>query len=202
MEPIYVSGSSKMCSRCVCFLYAEASISIPREGAWARDNFTAVQARMRSGQECIDYLNSTVWATLKKSPIHNVGVFAIRDIPKGTTISDYTHNKTTTLNKLTDEELQKVYPEIRKLILDRMVFLKEDKKLEFFSPNSDAVLQCWMNHSKSPNTTGTKTLRDIKKGEELTEDIKAIAGGPLHSVSTSHFKFLHRGSTRKNKNRS
>jgi SET domain-containing protein len=154
---------------------------------------------MRSGQECIDYLNSTVWATLKKSPIHNVGVFAIRDIPKGTTISDHTHNKTTTLNKLTDEELQKVYPEIRKLILDRMVFLKEDKKLEFFSPNSDAVLQCWMNHSTSPNTTGTRTLRNIKKGEELTEDFKAIAGGPIHPVSASHFKFLHRGSTRKNK---
>jgi hypothetical protein len=148
---------------------------------------------MRSGQECIDYLNSTVWATLRKSPIHNVGVFAIRDIPEGTPITDYTdYGDTHIQNILTPQEIEKIYPEIRKLILDRIVFLKGYNNLQFFSPNCDAKLQSWMNHSKTPNTTGTHTLRNIKKGEELTEDFKEIAGGPFHPVSSAHFKFLRR----------
>jgi len=36
-----------------------------------------------------NYLNSTVWATLRPSTIQGVGVFAIRDILKGTDLSDF-----------------------------------------------------------------------------------------------------------------
>ena len=35
-------------------------------------------------------LNSSVWATIKPSKLHGVGVFAIRDIPKGTVITENT----------------------------------------------------------------------------------------------------------------
>ena len=152
---------------------------------------------MRTGQECIDYLNSTVWATLRKSPIHNIGVFAIRDIPKGTCITDMMdYTMVPVENSLSPEELSKVYPEIRALILDRTAFTTSHTTLNFYSPNCDARLQCWMNHSHTPNTTGTHTLRKIKKGEELTENFHDVAGEPFHPVSKAHFKFL-KGATRK-----
>ena len=148
---------------------------------------------MRTDQVCIDYLNSTVWATLRKSPIHNIGVFAIRDIPKGTRITDNVgHHARHIQNKLTPEKLQELHPAVRKLILDRVAFNTEHKILPFYSPNCDAILQSFMNHSDTPNTTGTHTLRNIKKGEELTENFRVIAEGELHPVSAAHFKFLRK----------
>ena len=153
---------------------------------------------MRTGQACIDYLNSTVWATLRKSPIHNIGVFAIRDIPKGTCFTDIMDYETTpTCNSLSPKEMNKIYPEIRKIILDRTAFNSSHKTLDFYSPNCDAKLQSWMNHSDTPNTTGTHTLRNIKRGEELTENFHVVAGEPFHPLSKAHFKFLKRGVTRK-----
>ena len=38
--------------------------------------------------DIINRINSEVWATLASSTIHGVGVFAIRDIPKGTKLAD------------------------------------------------------------------------------------------------------------------
>jgi hypothetical protein len=103
------------------------------------------------------------------------------------------------MNKLTPDELDDVYPEVRSLILDRVAYNKESSnELIFYSPNCDAILQCWMNHSHKPNTTGMVTLRNIKKGEELTENYYSIAEGELHPVSLKHFHFLHKH-TRKNR---
>jgi hypothetical protein len=157
---------------------------------------------MRAGQACIDYLNKTVWATLRKSPIQGVGVFAIRDIPEGIQITDNIAYDTssdiyTTLNVLTEEELEKVHPEIRTLILDRTIFTAESPFLSFLSPNADAILQSWMNHSDRPNTTGQHTNRHVKKGEELTENFIRLAEGPIHPISSAHFTFLKGNGTRK-----
>jgi len=149
---------------------------------------------MRTGKECINYINSTVWATLRKSPIHNIGVFAIRDIPKGTRITDNESYKARhTPNTLSRDELDMIHPEIRKLILDRTTYsISHSTEFPFYSPNCDAVLQAWMNHSDKPNTTGTETLRHIKKGEELTENYNTLANGAIHPVSFKHFRFLHK----------
>ena len=155
---------------------------------------------MRIGKQCIKYINSTVWATLRRSPIHNIGVFAIRDIPKGTKITDNdSYTVKHVMNKLTPDELDDICPEVRSLILDRVAYNKESSnELIFYSPNCDAILQSWMNHSHKPNTTGIVTLRNIKKGEELTENYYSIAEGELHPVSLNHFHFLHKH-TRKNR---
>jgi SET domain-containing protein len=158
---------------------------------------------MRTGSACISYINSTVWATLRKSPIHNIGVFAIRDIPKGTRITDNdSYTGKYVLNMLRPDELNEIQPEIRKLILDRTAYSSGDDKFPFYSPNCDAVLQAWMNHSETPNTTGIETLRDIKKDEELTEDYKSLLEGAIHPVSLKHFGFLDKksqGGTRRTK---
>ena len=68
-------------------------------------------------------------------------------------------------------------PEIRKLILER--YPLAEKELHIYAhPNDDARLISFMNHSDNPNydnETDT-TLREIKKGEEVTEDYGACTG--------------------------
>jgi hypothetical protein len=163
---------------------------------------------MRKGQDCIKYLNSTVWATLGVSPIHSVGVFAIRDIPSGTEITDNIVGETEDSvdlrkyirNSINADEFKGVLPEIRKLILDRTLFDKDNFQLEFYSPNSDAILQSFMNHSENPNTDGKKTLRDIKKGEELTENFRTLITNGFHHLSRGHMKHFI-GGRRKNRTR-
>ena len=157
---------------------------------------------MRVGQECIEYLNSTVWATLRPSPIQGIGVFAIRDIPKGTQITDHTeYGETHIANELSPEEMEQVEPAIRKLILDRRYFSEENPSVQFYSPNLTASLQSWMNHSYNPNTTGKHALRNIKAGEELTENYKKLNPGNPHPITKEHMKFM-KGGTRRRRRRS
>jgi len=164
---------------------------------------------MRTGKVCINYLNSTVWATLGVSPIHSVGVFAIRDIPSGTEITDNIVGPANVnsvdvrkyiKNSLSEEEFKGVLPEIRKLVLDRTLFDKEMPQIEFYSPNSDVILQSFMNHSDTPNTDGNKALRDIKKGEELTENFRSLTTSGFHHLSRNHMKHFI-GGRRKNRTR-
>jgi len=132
-------------------------------------------------------LDDTVYATLKPSPIHGIGVFAIRDIPKG---QRYTNHhlydpfeaKATLFNK---SDLDKCSPEIRSLILDHILFEKDMPNL-FYSPNQHVALQSYMNHSDTPNTNGFKTTQDIKKGEELTENYNTVSNGELHDMTKEH----------------
>jgi SET domain-containing protein len=123
--------------------------------------------------DSIEYLNSTVWATLRPSPIHGIGVFAIRDIPKGTRITDHSVHTIgqEKLFKISDEDFLRILPEIRSLILDRTSFQK-GQWLVFYSPNVESCLQSFMNHSATPNSDGQTALFDIKAGEEITEDYR------------------------------
>lgn len=137
-----------------------------------------------------EILNNTVWATIKPSKINGIGVFAIRDIPKGTEITTNTiENNNVTFHDIDEQDFNNILPEIRELILDRMLYEKDH--FDFIvTPNADVVLQSFMNHSKTPNTDGRKTLRYIIKGEELTEDYTPfISKG--HPVTKAHIsKFV------------
>lgn len=116
-------------------------------------------------------LNDTVWCKIGRSEIHGVGVIAIRDIPKGTKLHCYS-NQREWLEGIPEDTL----PEIRKLILER--YPKAEQELHIYAhPNDDARLISFMNHSDNPNydnETDT-TLREIKKGEEVTEHYGACA---------------------------
>lgn len=120
-----------------------------------------------------NYLNNTVWCTLAPSPIHGVGVFAIRDIPRGTLLTDHTVETMDTAHTfmMTLTEFNQVHPAIRSLILDRTLF---GDTLRFHSPNKDAVLRSFMNHSDTPNSDGIRATRDIEAGEEVTEDFRTL----------------------------
>lgn len=121
-------------------------------------------------------LNDTVWATLGYSKIHGIGVIAIRDIPKGTEFTDYRF----------PEYNRKFYPFvgfdeieecIQNLIIDRLILT--DKTRSIYSPNADQDLRAYMNHSDHPNTDGVITLKNIKQGEELTENYAQVAQGKM-----------------------
>ena len=113
-------------------------------------------------------LNSTVWCTIAPSPVHGVGVFAIRDIPKGQKLNCQNISRMGVL-RIIPSELEKLLPEIKKLILQRWPIVTNTGY--FQSPNDDVFLLAFMNHSEFPNYDKVNdiTFRDIKKGEEIFE---------------------------------
>lgn len=119
----------------------------------------------------IEHLNNTVWATIKPSKIHGVGVFAIRDIPKDTQIWAKKHLNIKTLQT---DSFKGLHQAILELIKQRWpLALNGDS---FISPNDDVRLLSFMNHSDSPNYDPytDKVLCDIMEGEEITEDYKIV----------------------------
>lgn len=63
---------------------------------------------------------------------------------------------------------------------------KKDEFQFVTNPNAEVILQSFMNHSTDPNTNGRITIRDIKKGEELTEDYSPYKHG--HKLTVEHIK--------------
>jgi len=133
------------------------------------------------------YLNNTVWCRMGVSPIHGVGVFAVRDIPKGTCFTEYKMFNKRAFN-LKEEDFKEIIKEIRDLIFDQMLWVKGTKLYEFHSPNLSVNIQSFLNHSNTPNTDGNNTLVDIKKGEELTEDYFSLHPEGLCNISIKHYE--------------
>lgn len=115
----------------------------------------------------IEELNEYVKTRLAPSPIHGVGVFALRDMKKG--------------EKLHTDMIPKIYnlpfpqfielrPEVREQILSQ--FPQVVNGSAFAHPTTR--LQAYMNHADEPNSDGDVLLRDVKEGEEITEDYRRI----------------------------
>lgn len=115
-----------------------------------------------------DYLNRTIWCKVAPSPIHGVGVFAVRDILKGQQLTDY-YGGVFPFYTLSREEFKELIPEVSELVSQRTIF-RDELPLTFMSPNSNQIMQTFMNHSDDANSDGKFALRDIKKGEEVTEN--------------------------------
>ena len=115
-------------------------------------------------EEQIAELNSIVKATLGVSKIHGVGVFAIRDILKGEKIYA---DKLPSLYHIPYGSINKLFPEVKKIILDRWPCIINGSK--FIYP--DARLVSFMNHgiaNYDPKTDSA--LFDIYKNEEILLD--------------------------------
>lgn len=118
---------------------------------------------------------SQVYCRLAPSPIHGVGVFAIKDIPKGTNPfnNSYMAQEAILINK---NKLEDFGPEILSLLHDYHPSTNQQIVSNF--PNQ-LIWTNYINYTDNPNielmSNGEwMTLKDIKKGEELLEDPKRL----------------------------
>jgi|TARA_R100001530_G_C4243883_1_gene136033 SET domain-containing protein len=128
------------------------------------------------------------------SKIHGIGVFAIRDIPKG--INPLPIIKPEKTIKLTDTDLESLPKEIAKKIKD--IFVRHNGIYHVYDLGLNCMgIKFHVNHSDNPNiavnegvvTSGYNpfiTLRDIQKGEELFWNYTISNGDNI----LNQFKFI------------
>lgn len=119
----------------------------------------------------IKLLNDVVKIKIAPSPIEGVGIFAIRDIKEGEFIeADAIPHAFDIPYKMLGE----CHKEVREIILNQFPAVVTGSN--FLYPVTR--MQAFLNHSDEPNYDAKtdKTLRAIKKGEELTEDYRLIEG--------------------------
>ena len=132
-------------------------------------------------QKLLQHLNDEVYCRLGASPMHGVGVFAIRRIPKGINpLNSRIRYKEVLFSR---EELKQLPSSVKKL-LDIFCYYKDDvvHVPEIGMNAMDMAL--YLNHSKTPNVRYLKggafeTLRSIRSGEEITMDYD-ISFGDVH----------------------
>ena len=122
-------------------------------------------------------LASSTYVMIKPSPLHGIGVFAIRDIPKGTKnifskgVGDWI--------KVSKEEIEAL-PQHAKDLIENHCLFDEDF---YFIPDYGfklVDLVIYLNHSETPNVISLnegeefEAIRDIAAGEELLVDYGTI----------------------------
>ena len=114
--------------------------------------------------------HSDVYVRLRPSRIHGIGVFAIRDIPKGTYVFRGDTGDMVWVSKVSTKGLD---VETRKLYRDFCV----SRNGTYGCPSNFNLLSpAWyLNHSKKPNVAADRnydfySIRRIRRGEELTAD--------------------------------
>lgn len=119
-----------------------------------------------------EHLKEHVYCKLGVSPIHGIGVFALRDIPKGTLpLRSMVSKKEVKFSRI---ELKSVPSTVRKHL--NMFCLVEKGRVFVPEIGMNAVnLFIYLNHSKSPNLFYNEdgeleAMVDIAKGDEVTID--------------------------------
>ena len=122
-------------------------------------------------------LAASTYVMIKQSPLHGIGVFAIRDIPKGTKnifskgVGDWI--------KVSKEEVDAL-PQHSKDLIENHCLFDED---HYFIPDYGfklVDLVIYLNHSETPNVISLnegeefEAIRDIANGEELLVDYGTI----------------------------
>jgi hypothetical protein len=120
-----------------------------------------------------------VYTRLQCSKIHGVGVFAIRDIPKGTHIFS---NDETDMVWIDKTDIADINPELKKLYDDFCVI--ENGKYGCPKNFNMLTVGWYLNESRESSNVHCTVdydfvaLRDIKKGEELTVDYSTYSESP------------------------
>ncbi len=120
----------------------------------------------------LKHLETEVYCRLGVSRIHGIGVFAIRDIPKGTQplvsllkIKEFSFSK---------KEIKKLPTSVQKEVRMFCYYNNDEHLIPSIGLNA-MNMAFYMNHSKNPNIKYLKnntllSLRKIKAGEELFFD--------------------------------
>ncbi|HEX9503353.1 MAG TPA: SET domain-containing protein [Patescibacteria group bacterium] len=127
--------------------------------------------------------HSEVYTRLQSSPIHGVGVFAIRDIAEGINIFS---NDESGMTWIDGSEIKNIDPELKRLYDDFCV-IKDGK---YGCPQNFNMLTVgwYLNESEdNPNVRCTNdydfvAMRYIKKGEELLIDYSTYSEYPKNSL--------------------
>jgi len=122
-------------------------------------------------------LQSQTYVMIKPSPLHGIGVFAIRDIPKGT--KDIFSEGFGDWIKVSKDEVDALPMHSRELIENHCLFDEDSYFIpEYGFKLVDLVI--YLNHSEAPNVISLndgeqfEALVDIKEGEELLVDYGTI----------------------------
>lgn len=131
-------------------------------------------------QELLDELRHETFVALKPSGIHGIGVFAIRDIPKG--CKTMFSKESGDWIRLSFEEAEQL-PEHSRLFIETYYLYDET---HYFIPGHGCKIMdmaSYLNHSNAPNIISVaegayfEALRDIATGEELFVDYGEIVEG-------------------------
>lgn len=134
--------------------------------------FEATEAhKEKKIKQAIKALNELVKMKIAPSPIHGVGVFALRDLKKGEML--YADSIPNSFD-VPFNRFGGIRPEIQEILLGNFPQIVNGS--HFLYPVTK--MSAFLNHSDTPNVDGKtdKTLRKIKNGEELTEDYRQIDG--------------------------
>ena len=117
----------------------------------------------------VDELNQYVKTYIAPSNISGVGVFALRDIPKGQKIYA---DMITKIYTLPFKEFRNLFPEVREQILGQFPLIVSGS--HFAYPTTKIV--AYMNHKEDCNYDAVNDvmLKDCKVDEEITENYKVI----------------------------
>jgi SET domain-containing protein len=130
-------------------------------------------------------LQYETYVALKPSGVHGIGVFALRDIPKGCR---------TIFSKDTGEWIQLSFAEVEALPAHAREFIETyylyDTDRYFIPAHGCKIMDMasYLNHSGTPNIVSVmdgaffEALRDIQEGEELLVDYGTIAAGTENYV--------------------
>lgn len=122
-------------------------------------------------------LQQSTYVMIKPSPLHGIGVFAIRDIPKGT--RDIFSQGVGEWIKLTIAEVEALPKHSRDLVENHCLFDQDC----YYVPDYGfklVDLVIYLNHSDKPNVVSIndgeffEAIIDIKAGEELLVDYGTI----------------------------
>ena len=131
-------------------------------------------------QALIKQLAESTYVMIQPSPIHGIGVFAIRDIPKGT--QDIFSQGFGDWIEVSREEVEALPEHSKALVENHCLF---DEKSYFIPEYGFKMLDLviYLNHSDTPNVISIndgerfEAIRDIQVGEELLVDYGTIVEG-------------------------
>jgi len=133
--------------------------------------------------DAINYLKDNYILRLKPSPIHGVGVFAVKDIPKGTQLfKDFETDELIYLI-LTDEEFD-TFSEEQREMFNSYYFKYEGKRRIVVHPNELKMMGRYLNFAEENfNCTlidnKDVTTKDIKRGEEIIRNVNSPINDPF-----------------------
>jgi SET domain-containing protein len=137
---------------------------------------------MSKKDRLLSNLENDTYVRLRPSPLQGVGVFAIKDIPKGVNPFKMPNKPKYNSIKCTATDLKNVDPVVKKMIND---FIEPDDTSYYIPENglNSLDLTFYLNHSNDNNLgiiddndndeySSFVTLRIIEKGEELLINYK------------------------------